>query len=113
MRASNPSLSSAVASGLSASTSGSRCETATDHPSGWVWARPDGYRPGMPGKKTPGPSVKDKSLYEDLREEGYIPEAVVNFLARLGWAYDDKTEVFSREDLLRLFRLDRVSSSPA
>ena len=50
---------------------------------------------------------------EDLREQGYIPEAVVNFLARLGWAYDDKTEVFSREDLLRLFRLDRVSSSPA
>jgi glutamyl-tRNA synthetase len=50
---------------------------------------------------------------EDLREQGYVPEAVVNFLARLGWAYDDKTEVFSREDLLRLFRLDRVSSSPA
>ncbi len=50
---------------------------------------------------------------EDLRDQGYIPEAVVNFLARLGWAYDDKTEVFSREDLLRLFRLDRVSSSPA
>jgi glutamyl-tRNA synthetase len=50
---------------------------------------------------------------EDFREQGYIPEAVVNFLARLGWAYDDKTEVFSRDDLLRLFRLDRVSPSPA
>ena len=50
---------------------------------------------------------------EDFRERGYIPEAVVNFLARLGWAYDDKTEVFSRDDLLRLFRLDRVSPSPA
>jgi glutamyl-tRNA synthetase len=50
---------------------------------------------------------------EDFREEGYIPEALVNFLARLGWAYDDKQEVFSREELLRLFRLDRVSPSPA
>jgi glutamyl-tRNA synthetase len=50
---------------------------------------------------------------EDFHAEGYIPEALVNFLARLGWAYDDKTEVFSREDLVQLFSLDRVSSSPA
>jgi glutamyl-tRNA synthetase len=50
---------------------------------------------------------------EDFRDEGYIPEALVNFLARLGWAYDDKTEVFSREELLRLFDLERVSPSPA
>jgi glutamyl-tRNA synthetase len=50
---------------------------------------------------------------EDFRDQGYIPEALINFLARLGWAYDDKTEVFSRDDLLRLFRLERVSPSPA
>jgi glutamyl-tRNA synthetase len=50
---------------------------------------------------------------EDFRQQGYIPEALINFLARLGWAYDDKTEVFSRDDLLRLFSLDRVSASPA
>jgi glutamyl-tRNA synthetase len=50
---------------------------------------------------------------EDFREQGYLPEALVNFLARLGWAYDDKTEVFSRDELVRLFSLDRVSSSPA
>jgi glutamyl-tRNA synthetase len=50
---------------------------------------------------------------EDFRDEGYIPDALVNFLARLGWAYDDKTEVFSRDELLKLFSLDRVSSSPA
>ncbi|HET6642364.1 MAG TPA: glutamate--tRNA ligase family protein, partial [Gaiellaceae bacterium] len=50
---------------------------------------------------------------EDFRGQGYIPEALVNFLARLGWAYDDKTEVFSRDELVRLFSLDRVSSSPA
>jgi glutamyl-tRNA synthetase len=50
---------------------------------------------------------------EDFRNQGYIPEALINFLARLGWAYDDKTEVFTREELVRLFSLDRVSSSPA
>jgi glutamyl-tRNA synthetase len=50
---------------------------------------------------------------EDFREQGYIPEALINFLARLGWAYDDKTEVFSRDELLRLFSLERVSASPA
>jgi glutamyl-tRNA synthetase len=50
---------------------------------------------------------------EDFREQGYIPEALLNFLARLGWAYDDKTEVFSRDELLRLFTLERVSPSPA
>jgi glutamyl-tRNA synthetase len=50
---------------------------------------------------------------EDFRDQGYVPEALVNFLARLGWAYDDKTEVFSRDDLLRLFTLERVSPSPA
>jgi glutamyl-tRNA synthetase len=50
---------------------------------------------------------------EDFREQGYIPGALINFLARLGWAYDDRTEVFSREDLLKLFSLERVSPSPA
>jgi glutamyl-tRNA synthetase len=50
---------------------------------------------------------------EDFRERGYIPEALINFLARLGWAYDDKTEVYSREDLLKFFSLERVSPSPA
>jgi glutamyl-tRNA synthetase len=50
---------------------------------------------------------------EDFRERGYIPEALVNFLARLGWAYDDKTEVFSVDELLRVFSLERVSPSTA
>jgi glutamyl-tRNA synthetase len=49
----------------------------------------------------------------DFREQGYIPEALVNFLARLGWSYDDRTEVFSRDELLEYFELERVSPSPA
>jgi glutamyl-tRNA synthetase len=50
---------------------------------------------------------------DDLRRQGYIPEALVNFLARLGWAYDDQKEVFTREELLELFDLNTVTPSPA
>ena len=50
---------------------------------------------------------------DDFRRQGYIPEALVNFLARLGWAYDDQKEVFTREELLELFDLETVTPSPA
>ena len=50
---------------------------------------------------------------EEFRAQGYIPEALVNFLALLGWSYDDKTTVMSREELVERFTLDRVGSSPA
>jgi glutamyl-tRNA synthetase len=50
---------------------------------------------------------------DEFRQAGYVPDALVNFLARLGWAYDDRTEVFSREQLVRAFTLERVSASPA
>ncbi|RMG20359.1 MAG: glutamate--tRNA ligase [Deltaproteobacteria bacterium] len=47
------------------------------------------------------------------REQGYLPHAMVNYLARLGWSWDDKTEIFSREELLERFDFDRVGKSPA
>ncbi|MFL5330210.1 MAG: glutamate--tRNA ligase [Gemmataceae bacterium] len=47
------------------------------------------------------------------RELGYLPQALVNYLARLGWSLDDKTEVISLQDLVANFGLDRVSSAPA
>jgi glutamyl-tRNA synthetase len=50
---------------------------------------------------------------EEFREQGYIPEALVNFLALLGWSYDDKTTVMSREELVERFTLERVGASPA
>ncbi len=50
---------------------------------------------------------------EDFRAEGYLPEALVNFLALLGWSYDDKTEIMSRDELGERFTLDRVGASPA
>ncbi|MGH2546349.1 MAG: glutamate--tRNA ligase [Actinomycetota bacterium] len=50
---------------------------------------------------------------EWFREEGYLPEALVNYLALLGWSYDDHTELFGRDDLVTHFDLKRVSRNPA
>ncbi|MFC1908666.1 glutamate--tRNA ligase [Chloroflexota bacterium] len=49
----------------------------------------------------------------DYDEQGYLPEAMVNFLALLGWSLDDKTELISREELIRSFSLERVSRTAA
>jgi glutamyl-tRNA synthetase len=48
-----------------------------------------------------------------FREDGYIPEALMNFLALLGWSYDDKTTVMTPAELVERFSLDRVGASPA
>ncbi len=50
---------------------------------------------------------------EEFREQGYVPEALVNFLALLGWSYDDKTTVMSRAELVERFTLERVGASPS
>jgi glutamyl-tRNA synthetase len=50
---------------------------------------------------------------EEFREQGYIPEALVNFLALLGWSHDDKTTVMSRDEIVERFTLERVGASPA
>jgi glutamyl-tRNA synthetase len=46
--------------------------------------------------------------WTELKQQGYLPEAVFNFLALLGWSYDDKTELFTREELIKVFTLDRI-----
>jgi len=48
-----------------------------------------------------------------FREQGYYAPALMNFLALLGWSYDDKTTVMHRDELIERFSLDRVGSSPA
>jgi glutamyl-tRNA synthetase len=50
---------------------------------------------------------------EEFRSAGYLPDALVNFLALLGWSYDDRTTVMSREELVGRFSLERVGTSPA
>jgi glutamyl-tRNA synthetase len=50
---------------------------------------------------------------EAFREQGFLPEALVNYLALLGWSKDAETTFLSREELLEAFDLTRVSSNPA
>ena len=50
---------------------------------------------------------------DDFREAGYIPEALMNFLALLGWAPDGETTIMSGDELVERFSLERVGSSPA
>ncbi len=50
---------------------------------------------------------------EQLRDAGYLPEAVVNYLALLGWSLDGERELFSLGELAGLFSLERVNPAPA
>ena len=50
---------------------------------------------------------------DEFREAGYVPEALMNFLALLGWAPDGETTIMSRDELVARFSLERVGSSPA
>src|SRR3954452_200010 len=50
---------------------------------------------------------------QELRDSGYVPAAVRNYLALLGWGYDESTTFFSTDELIDLFSLERVSKNPA
>jgi glutamyl-tRNA synthetase len=48
---------------------------------------------------------------DEFRTQGYVPDALVNYLALLGWSYDDKTTIMSRQELIERFSLERVGKS--
>src|SRR5881398_801360 len=50
---------------------------------------------------------------DEFRKAGYLPEALMNFLALLGWAPDGETTIMQRDELIERFTLERVSPSPA
>jgi glutamyl-tRNA synthetase len=50
---------------------------------------------------------------QELRDQGYLPEAVINYVALLGWGYDEETTFFTIPELQEHFSLERVSRSPA
>jgi glutamyl/glutaminyl-tRNA synthetase len=50
------------------------------------------------------------AFYETM---GYLPAAMLNYFVRLGWSLDDKTEIFSLEEMIKNFSLERVNKSPA
>jgi glutamyl-tRNA synthetase len=50
---------------------------------------------------------------QELRESGYLPEAVTNYIALLGAGFDAEEEIFPRDEMARRLRLERISKSPA
>ncbi|TMW70004.1 glutamate--tRNA ligase [Alteribacter natronophilus] len=61
-------------------------------------------------------SKRDESIIqfvEQYRDLGYMPEAIVNFLALLGWSAGEEEEIYSKEELIEKFSLERVSKAPA
>ncbi|MBP1932512.1 glutamate--tRNA ligase [Ammoniphilus resinae] len=61
-------------------------------------------------------SKRDESVVqfvEQYRDLGYLPEALLNFLVLLGWSPEGEEEIFTREQLIEQFSLERVSKSPA
>ncbi len=48
---------------------------------------------------------------EEYKKQGFLPEAMINYLVRLGWSYDDHEEIFSIDDLIEKFTLDRVGKA--
>lgn len=65
------------------------------------------------GKKL---SKRDKSLFqfiEDYKNEGYLPQAIFNFLALLGWTSQDAKELMKKEELISAFLAERLSKSPS
>ncbi|MGV3487042.1 MAG: glutamate--tRNA ligase [Tuberibacillus sp.] len=81
------------------------------------WEAPDfGHMTLIIGENRKKLSKRDESIiqfieqYEDL---GYLPEALLNFIALLGWSPKGEEELFSRDELIDIFDPDRLSKSPA
>ncbi|MDB5185495.1 MAG: gltX [Candidatus Saccharibacteria bacterium] len=67
---------------------------------------------GTDGKKKLSKRDGAKSLLQ-YRDEGFLPEAMLNFLASLGWNDGTEQEIFTREELFEKFRLDRIQKAGA
>lgn len=73
----------------------------------------DGDRLGFPVFPLEFHNQKDGTVSSGYRESGYLPEAVINFLALLGWHGSGDQEMYSMDELIKDFSLDRVSKSGA
>jgi len=61
----------------------------------------------------PDPQVFNPVVVDFYRQVGYLAGAIINYLALLGWSWDERTEHFSRAELVEKFSLDRVNKAPA
>jgi glutamyl-tRNA synthetase len=73
----------------------------------------DGDKLGFPVFPLQWTDPKTGDISKGYREEGYFPEAVVNFLALLGWNSGTEQEIFSMQELINTFSLEKVSKSGA
>lgn len=78
-----------------------------------LFLKPSGK--GKMSKRESADLIKDgHSIFlQDLKELGYLPEAVVNWISLMGWSYDDHTEFFTLKDLEEKFSIDHLNPSPA
>jgi len=78
-----------------------------------VFLKPSGK--GKMSKRESEQLIQDgHSIFiKDLASQGYIPEAVVNWVSLMGWSYDDRTEYFTMPDLIQKFSLQRLNPSPS
>lgn len=78
-----------------------------------LFLKPSGK--GKMSKRETADLIKDGNSFfvKDLPELGFLPEAVVNWIALMGWSYDDHTEFFNLRDLVEKFSLEKLNPSPA
>ncbi|MEX2143062.1 MAG: glutamate--tRNA ligase [Anaerolineales bacterium] len=78
-----------------------------------VFLKPSG-KGKMSKRDTEQMRLTGQSIFvKDLVDLGYLPEGVVNWIALMGWSYDDHTEFFTMPDLIEKFDLEKMNPSPA
>ena len=78
-----------------------------------VFLKPSG-KGKMSKRDTEQMRLTGQSIFiKDLAAMGYLPEGVVNWIALMGWSYDDHTEFFPMQDLVEKFDLEKMNPSPA
>jgi len=78
-----------------------------------VFLKPSG-KGKMSKRETAEMKLSGQSIFiNDLASMGYIPEGVINWIALMGWSYDDHSEFFTMKDLIEKFNLDGLNASPA
>ncbi len=79
------------------------------------WKRPTYVHvpPVMKDEKHKLSKRNGDASFQDLVAKGYLPEAIINYIALLGWAPEDEQEIFSLDELIEKFDVSRISRSPA
>lgn len=78
-----------------------------------VFLKPSG-KGKMSKREDAGSKLDGNSIFvKDLQDLGYLPEAAVNWIALMGWSYDDRTEFFTLDDLVEKFSLEKLNPAPA